>query len=453
MSKAKGQKIVVKFDKALLGEVVGNHTAFTVTGMQKNPIHTGTPELTEYTVDSVERYPIATLYEDDFIGAMDGVEVGGNGVVLDEATNVVANGNFADGTTGWQSSSGSLSVTDNALRAEIPDIGAAIVFQQTTIPIIEGTKYFFRVRARRTATGDMDIRLRGSTSGTQSVTLNNSSFTAGEWQIVYGAGVITSNLTGALRLVLFIATSSNETVELDGNFGVTAIDMTAHGLEDLTAEEINTLFPTYFGGDGHFGEATYTTSTPADTLPTDPRLKWTEDLPTGTSITAEYAVNQDALSTPVAWTPVNNNDLLTIPDPATGYFLWLKFTLATTDTAVTPTLLSVWLEEAEAPPDTIILNFDTYNRFNDVEGAITVAYNQSLGTLAGDSAVASFSVPFTPTGLLKTPIDEHTISVGITDVAVNLLPVTYIDGHTDHTISASVTGVTVNLIHVNDINP
>ena len=198
---------------------------------------------------------------------------------------------------------------------------------------------------------------------------------------------------------------------------------------------------------------TYTTTTPADTLPTNPRLKWTENLPIGTSITAEYAVNQDALTTPTIWTAIANAGLLTIPSPATGYFLWLKFTLATTDTAVTPTLLSVWLEEAEAPPDTIILNFDTYNRFNDVEGAITVAYNQSLGTLAGTAAVASFSLPFTPLGLQKTPIDEHTISATVTGVSVNLLNVTYLEPYTDHTISAAVTGVTVTLIHINDINP
>ena len=83
MSKAKGQKIVVKFDKSLLGDVTGNHTAFTITGQQKNPLHTGTPELTEYTVDSVERYPVGVLYEDNFAGGVhSNTEVGANGTVL-----------------------------------------------------------------------------------------------------------------------------------------------------------------------------------------------------------------------------------------------------------------------------------------------------------------------------------------------------------------------------------
>ena len=82
MSKKLGQKIVVKFNKALLGDVVGNHTAFTVTGMQKNPLFHGELQQKQYTVASVVRYPVGVLYEDGFSGQMDGVEVGGNGVIL-----------------------------------------------------------------------------------------------------------------------------------------------------------------------------------------------------------------------------------------------------------------------------------------------------------------------------------------------------------------------------------
>lgn len=111
------------------------------------------------------------------------------------------------------------------------------------------------------------------------------------------------------------------------------------------------------------------------------------------------------------------------------------------------------VERYPGTDDTILLTFDEANRFNDVEGDITVAYNQSLGTLAGTRPVESFSVSFTPTDLEPTPIDEHTISVGVTDVAVNLLPVTYSDTHTDHTVSVGVIEVTVALIHVDDINP
>lgn len=81
--KGAGSKIVIKFDKALLGDVTGNESAFTVTGYQRNPLRIGELQLKEYTVDSVERYPVATLFEDDFDGGdADGVELGPNGLRL-----------------------------------------------------------------------------------------------------------------------------------------------------------------------------------------------------------------------------------------------------------------------------------------------------------------------------------------------------------------------------------
>ena len=81
---ARGEKIVIKFDKDLIGDVSGNHTAFTVSGQQPNPVHGGALEYTEYDVDSVERYPVPVEYEEDFAGGTsDGVEVGGNGLVLE----------------------------------------------------------------------------------------------------------------------------------------------------------------------------------------------------------------------------------------------------------------------------------------------------------------------------------------------------------------------------------
>jgi len=80
--KGAGKRIAIRFNKPLLGDVSGNEGAFTVTGMVRNPLKTGELQPVQFTVDSVERYPVATLYEDDFTGTMDGVEVGGNGVVL-----------------------------------------------------------------------------------------------------------------------------------------------------------------------------------------------------------------------------------------------------------------------------------------------------------------------------------------------------------------------------------
>jgi len=105
--------------------------------------------------------------------------------------------------------------------------------------------------------------------------------------------------------------------------------------------------------------------------------------------------------------------------------------------------------------DTILLTFDTYNRFNDVEGDITVAYNQSLGTLAGTRPVESFSVDFTPADLEPTPIDEHTITAGI-DLTVDLIDLEFTEIYADHNVTHTATAgidVTVALINIEDINP
>lgn len=110
------------------------------------------------------------------------------------------------------------------------------------------------------------------------------------------------------------------------------------------------------------------------------------------------------------------------------------------------------VERYENEPDTILLSFDTYNRFNDVEGDITVAYSQGLGTLAGTRPVESFSVDFTPADLEPTPIDEHTITAGI-DLTVDLITLDFTDAHTvKHTATAGI-DVAVALINIDDINP
>lgn len=52
----------------------------------------------------------------------------------------------------------------------------------------------------------------------------------------------------------------------------------------------------------------------------------------------------------------------------------------------------------------IELLIDPYKRFNNVEGQITVTYEQEFGSLAGiDGPVVGFSEVFTPTELIGTP--------------------------------------------------
>lgn len=473
MSKGKGQKIAIKFDKPLLGDVTGNELAFTISGMQRNPLGVGELELKTYTPSTVERYPVATLYEDDFTGTLDGVDVGVNGVVLGEDETPALS---FDGVGDYVNCGDSFDIT-NSLKLE------ALIKTNTytAYPRIVGSesKWILYISSNG--------KLAWFGSDIDTAFTNSPNLLDGEWHKVkaeyegngihgYVDGVHVGTLpkTGNLTslsgtpvtigdrlsgdrsfdgVIAEVKIYKNDAViaywKLNEGTGTTAID--SAGINNGTINGATWVTR----ATGYSTPGTYTTTTPADILPTNPRLKWTEDLPAGTSITAEYAVNQDALTTPETWTAVNNSDLLTIPDPATGYFLWLKFTLATTDTAVTPTLLSVWLEEAEAPPDTILLSFDTYNRFNDVEGDITVEYNQGLGTLAGTRPVESFSVDFTPEDLEPTPIDEHTITAGI-DLTVDLIDLEFTEIYADHNVTHTATAgvdVTVALINIEDINP
>ena len=118
-----------------------------------------------------------------------------------------------------------------------------------------------------------------------------------------------------------------------------------------------------------------------------------------------------------------------------------------------PALREYAVEKVERYPgtdDTILLTFDEANRFNNVEGDITVAYDQNVGNLSGIRAVESFEVSFTPEDLEPSPVDEHIITVRGEPV-VDFIKVTYEPGYEAHTVTVTGTGVFVDFIHVDDI--
>lgn len=257
-----------------LSVAVGNEQAFTIAGLQKDPLFYGKPVPTEYVVDAVERYPQATLWEDDFSGDMEDVELGANGIILEE--------------------------------------------------------------------------------GTQS--------------------------------------------------------------------------------------GTYITILPTTGLVT-PRLCFDADVPDDTSITVEYACTTFE-DPPAEWQETENGELLTIEKN----YLQLRFTLETEDELISPTLLAVWLEEKEAPLDTILLHFDTYNRFNDVEGQITVEYNQLLGNLTGTRTVESFEEEFTPDDLEPTPAHEHWVTVRGAELLVDFWEAIREEVLHEHTVTVRGADLLVDFI-------
>lgn len=487
--KGAGSKIVIKFDKALLGDVTGNESAFTVTGYQRNPLRIGELQLKEYTVDSVERYPIAELWQDDFSGQMDGVEVGENGLVLHKPTMAVTD------SAAYETVSGTS--LQGTVEANAGDFVLATVSIRDSNPTPTPTGWTLLYETYVSHT-DYDQRLaffykKIETSGTVIFTATQPSSNRIYLNLIAISGIegfsakpdmtiVRTTEEGAFSvpdkspgepLVWGCVSYLWATSAPYENWVTTPDDLTLVSLDQaITAPRLANFIDL---GDGaatgrtmqaspktsgsyvavaaiglinkYSTPSTYITTIPTATLPADPRIRIEANTPEDTSVTVEYAASASDTTPPETWTEVNDGDLLTVD----GDFLWLRYTLSTDDPAVTPTLLAVWLEEAEAPPDTILLRFDTYNRFNDAEGDITVAYSQALGTLTGTRPVEDFTESFTPTGLEPTPIDRHDITAGI-EVAVDLIKVDYVDLGHKNTITAGIT-VEVDLIPVSEIPP
>ena len=86
MSKEKGKKLVIVFDKALVGDVTGNVAALSAKGMRKQNIVVG--DLVEVTlpVDTVTRYQDIEYTETFENGTLTNLVKSGSGVKLEVIT-------------------------------------------------------------------------------------------------------------------------------------------------------------------------------------------------------------------------------------------------------------------------------------------------------------------------------------------------------------------------------
>ena len=492
MSKGRGKKIAIKFDKPLLGDVSGNEGAFTISGMEKSPLFYGEPALREYAVDSVERYPIAELWQDDFSGTKDGVVIGENGLKLESVnpdytdfSEYTTNQQPTDWTARWVTADHAWRVRENSgatggkVLQSIPS-GTTNARKGSSW---DGRNYadvdiVARVRSSHKFAGSsrplhMAIFCRGS-GNAGSEQMYSALFCAGsasQFELAkYVSGSFTTfqaisydweaNTWYWIRLQV-IGTSLKAKI-WTGERDDEPAEWTASGTDSsITGSGWIGCFTFYAMGSNtydfdivelissveYLSAGTYLTSINATELES-PRFRYEANIPEGTSITVEYACTDG--SEPTAWAQVDEGDLLDITDTT----LWLRYTLATENPAVTPTLLAVWLEEAEAPPDTILLTMTEGGRFNNVEGDLTVAYNQALGNLAGVRPVESFEVSFAPSDLEPTPVHAHTITVRGEPV-VQLIPVSYHEypDHTRHAVAVTAGPISVAFIHVDDIPP
>ena len=168
------------------------------------------------------------------------------------ARNLVVNGDFSDGTTGWNKLTHvSLSATNRVLRATLISTGR-ILFGQLDILQAEPStsNVFIQVRIRGSKSSTVKIQLSQKGIG-EEVTVGQSVGVTTEWQVF---NVILTGDTGTGDVYNHLTfdgtefTTIGDWIEIDGNYGVMAINLTktfGAGNEPTEAQCKN-IFPTYF---------------------------------------------------------------------------------------------------------------------------------------------------------------------------------------------------------------
>lgn len=184
--------------------------------------------------------------------------------------NIISNGNFGDGTTGWVdvAATATLSAADNILS--ITGTGAyayAIAKTITTAPVVSGKKVFVRAKLEVTNAlcTSFTAYVYGSTTvGTQQAVATVSTPVNGTTYTVSNVVTLPSDAAGDV-VVAFrhnyadAATATGKVMEVKE---VTAIDMTADGIPTLPASQMDTLTQTWFDDEANVWDYPGTMKTP-----------------------------------------------------------------------------------------------------------------------------------------------------------------------------------------------
>ena len=167
-------------------------------------------------------------------------------------TNLVSNGDFSDGTTGWLVyNSGILSVSGGILTiaytsttgAYVDILGAGIWFVYGSVANINAT----------------NIRIRTTDYGGLSTALDSNVVTGTSYE---KASVLTDAKATGVRIYLRMENSGSAKVDW-----VTAINLTAIGLQAITdVPTLTAMFPYYFSGTVHAGATRFTSKDKDDNI-------------------------------------------------------------------------------------------------------------------------------------------------------------------------------------------
>lgn len=206
-----------------------------------------------------------------------------------------------------------------------------------------------------------------------------------------------------------------------------------------------------FSLSGYNSPGTYVTNAiDATTIP-DCAIHWTADKPTNTDVSVGYAFNQSDSVAPTSWTSTTSGAALTMPESLSGYYLWIKVTLTTTDSAVTPTLTSLYVTEAEADASKIKVVLTADGRLKYPQGDVSISFSGSITGVLG-SDVEPFVATFTPTidAPIFNPNDAERIDLDPT-ITATMMQVYYEEYQTDDESIEITPTITVTMIHVDDL--
>ena len=168
------------------------------------------------------------------------------------ATNIINNGNFANGTSGWQGTNATISVSNNIMQV-VSDGSANMgwLVQNTSYSIFPSRKYFIKAKLRVTNNDCVRmLALIRSTGGSGDSIYTITAPVANQWYSL--AIILDSQATHAGNFRLLFAHEYADAATANGKImevqEVMVIDLIAHGLESKTVEELAKMFANYFDG-------------------------------------------------------------------------------------------------------------------------------------------------------------------------------------------------------------
>lgn len=420
MSKGEGKKIAIKFTEDLVGDVTGSKDAFTVMGKEYQYVN-GPLVDKEYQVDKVERYPVQRVWELGEVLQLD-VDFEEKEYGLNEGE-ILSSTSTTSYEMGWEFKVGNENIVVNGLRINPKTAGSRTVkLRDSSGTILRSVQIL--CEAEQWVEGEIEeIELQANTSYIISADFNGGN---------YRTDSLDRGATFHSKIEFL---HSRYTSTLNGNPSTIPSNKTViYGVVDIIIK-----------GQQHYIPSKIHTSQ-AIALSGDYRVRWLEDKPINTNIVIEYTTGE----TQGQWQEVSNGDIIT-----SDTNLWIRATLSTADEVITPMLQNLWLEEPDAPQDTILLTMDPLKRFNSVEGNLTVKYDASKGNLSGrGGAVESFIETFTPTDLVPKPnpgVAETIINIPSIDTAFT--KVTYNSRYASDYVVAKNPSIAVVFTNVDDINP